>query len=412
MSAFIRHASRSAWAASILQRSMMDIGGKMTRRGMQATLRFGAIGLSVVAVAIVVVRESSAQRSPAVQAEAAATPLVPAVTAKATRQDVPIYATGVGSVQAYQSVLVRARVDGTLTQFPVREGQEVKQGDLIAVIDPRPYQAALDQATAKKAQDEAQLVNARLDLTRFQSLVKQDFASRQQVDTQQALVNQFVAAIAGDSAAIEAAQLNVAYCYITSPVDGRVGLRMVDPGNLIHATDTTGIVTITQIHPISATFTLPQEELPRVETDMAGGASPVLAYASDDRSLLGQGTLLTPDNTIDDTTGTIRLKATFPNKDGQLWPGQFINAHLQIGLAHDAVTVPPAAIEHGPDGLYVDVVRPDATVAIQPVAIGYQNDTLAVVTSGLAGGEAVVVDGQSRLQAGTKVAVTTAPGAS
>ena len=286
------------------------------------------------------------------------------MTAKATRQDVPIYATGVGSVQAYQSVLVRARVDGTLTQFPVREGQEVKQGDLIAVIDPRPYQAALDQATAKKAQDEAQLVNARLDLTRFQSLAKQDFASRQQVDTQQALVNQFVAAIAGDSAAIEAAQLNVAYCYITSPVDGRVGLRMVDPGNLIHATDTTGIVTITQIHPISATFTLPQEELPRVETDMAGGASPVLAYASDDRTELGQGTLLTPDNTIDDTTGTIRLKATFPNKDGQLWPGQFINAHLQIGLAHDAVTVPPAAIEHGPDGLYVYVVRPDATVAM------------------------------------------------
>jgi membrane fusion protein, multidrug efflux system len=380
----------------------------MSRKGMHKALRVGAVGLGVVVVAIVAVRASPAQHAPAMHEETTAEPPVPAVTAKATRQDVPIYATGIGTVQAYQSVLVRARVDGTLTQFPVREGQEVKQGDLIAVIDSRPYQAVLDQATAKKAQDEALLVNARLDLTRFQSLAKQDFASRQQVDTQQALVNQFVATIAGDSAAIEAAQLNVAYCYITSPVDGRVGLRQVDPGNLIHATDTTGIVTITQIHPISATFTLPQQELPRVEADMASGAAPVLAYASDDRTELGDGTLLTPDNTIDTTTGTIRLKATFPNKDGKLWPGQFIDAHLQIGMAHDAVTIPPAAIEHGPDGLYVYIVKPDATIAQAAVSIGYQTEKLAVASSGLAGNENVVVDGQSRLQAGTKVAVTTA----
>jgi membrane fusion protein, multidrug efflux system len=391
---------------------MMDTGGKMKRRGMQVALRLGAVGLCVVAVGIVAVKASSAQRSPVVDSETVAAPPVPAVTAKATRQDVPIYATGIGTVQAYQSVLVRARVDGTLTQFPVREGQEVKQGDLISVIDPRPYQAALDQATAKKAQDEAQLANARLDLTRFQSLAKQDFASRQQVDTQQALVNQFVATIAGDSAAIEAAQLNVAYCYITSPVDGRVGLRMVDPGNLIHATDTTGIVTITQIHPISATFTLPQQELPRVQADMAQGASSVLAYGSDDRTELGQGTLLTPDNTIDPSTGTIRLKATFPNKAEKLWPGQFINAHLQTGTARNAVTIPPAAIEHGPDGLYVYVIKPDSTTGQAAVTIGYQNDRLAVVSSGLAGGEDVVVDGQSRRQAGTGVAVTAAPSAS
>jgi multidrug efflux system membrane fusion protein len=380
----------------------------MSRKGMHKALRVGAVGLGVVVVAIVAVRASPGQHAPAMHEETTAEPPVPAVTAKATRQDVPIYATGIGTVQAYQSVLVRARVDGTLTQFPVREGQEVKQGDLIAVIDSRPYQAVLDQATAKKAQDEALLVNARLDLTRFQSLAKQDFASRQQVDTQQALVDQLVATIAGDSAAIEAAQLNVAYCYITSPVDGRVGLRQVDPGNLIHATDTTGIVTITQIHPISATFTLPQQELPRVEADMASGAAPVLAYASDDRTELGDGTLLTPDNTIDTTTGTIRLKATFPNKDGKLWPGQFIDAHLQIGMAHDAVTIPPAAIEHGPDGLYVYIVKPDATIAQATVSIGYQTDKLAVVSSGLAGNENVVVDGQSRLQAGTKVAVTSA----
>jgi multidrug efflux system membrane fusion protein len=379
---------------------------------MRVGLRFAAAGAGVVALAIVAVRASPALHARVAQDDAAAAAPVPAVTAKATRQDVPIYATGVGTVEAYQSVLVRARVDGTLTQFPVTEGQEVKRGDLIAVIDPRPFQAALDAAMAKKGQDAAQLANARLDLGRFQSLAKQDFASHQQVDTQQAMVNQFVAAIAGDAAAIEAAQLNVGYCFITSPVDGRVGLRLVDPGNLIHATDATGIVTITQIHPISATFTLPQEELPRVQADMAGGSAPVLAYASDDRTTLGQGTLLTPDNTIDTATGTIRLKATFPNKDGKLWPGQFINAHLQIGLAHDAVTVPPAAIEHGPDWLYVYVVRSDSTVARQPIGTGYQNDRLAVVTSGLACGEAVVVDGQSRLQAGTRVAVIAAPRAS
>jgi multidrug efflux system membrane fusion protein len=276
------------------------------------------------------------------------------------------------------------------------------------VIDPRPYQATLDQATAKKAQDEALLANAKLDMVRYSSLLTQDFASRQQVDTQKAVVNQYVAAVAGDDASIEAAQLNLTYCVITSPVDGRVGLRQVDPGNLIHATDTTGIVTITQVHPISATFTLPQDELPRVETDMASGPSPVIAYATDDRTELGQGTLLTPDNTIDSTTGTIRLKATFPNQQNKLWPGQFINAHLRTGEAHNAVTVPPAAIEHGPDGVYVYVVGPDETVAMRPVVIGYQTGKFAVVSSGLSAGENVVVDGQSRLQVGTKVAATPA----
>jgi membrane fusion protein, multidrug efflux system len=377
----------------------------MNRKTMNVGLCLGAAGVCVVAIGIVAVG-AVAERQTAAAAEVATVPPVPAVTAQAIRQDVPIYATGVGAVQAYQNVLVRSRVDGMLMQFPVREGQDVKLGDVIAVIDPRPYKATLDQATAKKAQDAAQLANAKLDMVRYQSLLTQDFASRQQVDTQKALVNQYAAAVAGDDASIEAAQLNLTYCVITSPVDGRVGLRQVDPGNLIHATDTTGIVTITQVHPISATFTLPQEELPRVETDMAAGASPVFAYATDDRTELGVGTLLTPDNTIDSTTGTIRLKATFPNQQNKLWPGQFINAHLQTGEAHHAVTIPPAAIEHGPDGLYVYIVERDDTVTRQPIAIGYQTDNLAVVTSGLGGGENVVVDGQSRLQAGTKVAIT------
>ena len=368
----------------------------------------GAVGISGVLVAIVAVSASPEGHVPAAREAAPAMPPVPAVIAKATRQDVPVYATGVGTVQAYQSILVRARVDGTLVRVPVREGQEVHQGDPIAIIDPRPYQAVLDQATSKKAQDEAQLANARLDLQRFQSLSIKDFASRQQVDTQRALVNQDVATVAGDDATIEAAQLNLAYCVITSPVDGRVGLRLIDPGNLIHATDSAGIVTITQVNPISATFTLPQDELARVQADLARGAVQVLAYATDDRTQLDDGSLLTPDNTIDSTTGTIRMKATFANARHNLWPGQFINAHLRTGIESNAVTVPPAAIEHGPDGLYVYVVRPGGTVAAQPVVIGYQTTGLAIVTSGLTGGEDVVVDGQSRLENGTKVAVTTA----
>ncbi len=376
----------------------------MSETWMRIALRTAGV-VVVAAVGVAAVRASHAQR--VVTAPDVST-AVPAVAVKPTRQDVPIYANGVGTVQAYNSVLVRARVDGTLMQFPVREGQEVKQGDLIAVIDPRPFQAALDQAKAKKAQDQAQLVDARLDLQRFSTLAKQSFAPIQQVDSQQALVNQLVATVQGDDAAIETAQLNLGFCYITSPIDGQVGLRMVDPGNLVHATDTTGIVTITQIHPISATFTLPQQELPRVESDMADGALAVLAYSSDDLNELDQGTLLTPDNTIDASTGTIRLKATFSNARNQLWPGQFIDAHLQTGVARNAVTIPPSAIEHGPDGLYVYVVRPDTTVAMQPISIGYQNDKLAVVASGLTGGENVVVDGQSRLQPGAKVAVATA----
>lgn len=362
----------------------------------------GAVVLCAIGAAAIAMRTSSAQQAPS-HDSASAEATVPAVVAKATRQDVPIYVDGVGTVQAYQSVLIRARVDGTLMRVPVTEGQEVKQGDLIAVIDSRPYQAALDQADAKKAQDQAQLANARRDLARYQSLSTQDFASRQQVDTQQALVNQYTAIVAGDAAAIEAAQLNLAYCFITSPVDGRVGLRLVDPGNLIHATDATGIITITQIHPISATFTLPEDELPRVEM-MRHGSLAVLAYASDDSTEIDQGTLLTPDNVIDTTTGTIRLKATFPNTQNRLWPGQFINAHLQIGTAHDAVTVAPSAIQHGPDGLYVYVVGPDSTAKREPVTVGYQTAQRVIVTKGLSGDEYVVVNGQSRLQSGARIA--------
>jgi len=363
----------------------------------------GGLGI-VVAIGAIAAARGFAQHASA-PAPSSPEPAVPVLTTRAVRSNVPVYLEGIGSVQADNAVLVRSRVDGTLMQVPVREGQEVKQGDVIAVIDPRPYQAALDQAMAKKQEDKAQLANARLDLVRYQSLARQSFATEQQLDTQQALVAQLVATIAGDQAAIEAAQLNLAYCYIASPIPGRVGLRLVDPGNLVHATDTTGIITITQIHPITATFTLPQEQLPRVTAAMAKGAVPVLAYSSDDSTELDAGTLLTPNNQIDQTTGTIELKAEFPNPHDTLWPGQFINAHLQVGTDLNAVTVPPAAIQHGPDGLYVFVVKPDRTVAVQPITVGYQTARLAVVTKGLNVGEQVVVQGQSRLDTGTRVAI-------
>ena len=332
-------------------------------------------------------------------------PAIPVSVARATRQDVPIYLKGLGSVQAANSVLVRARVDGTLTQFPVNEGQEVKQGDLIAVIDPRPYAAAVDAAMAKKDQDEAQLANAKLDLQRYQSLAKQDFASRQQVDTQQSQVSQFTATLAGDKAAIEMANVNLSYCFITSPIQGRVGLRQVDPGNMIHPSDPAGIVTITQVHPISALFTVPQDSLPTISVAMEQGVLPVVAFAADDKTELDRGTLLTPDNAIDSSTGTIKLKATFPNPHNTLWPGQFINARLQLGTEVNALTIPSVAVQHGPAGLYAYVVTPESSVTRQPIEVGRDDGTLAVIAKGLTEGQQVVTAGQSRLQTGARVAI-------
>jgi multidrug efflux system membrane fusion protein len=368
----------------------------MMDRSLWAAALARTMFFSVLATGLVI---ATGQAQPASNA-------VPVMTAVAQRHDVPIYAQGVGLVQAYQSVLIRSRVDGQLMDVPVTEGQMVHRGDVIAVIDQKPYRAALDVAKAKLAQDGAQLQNARLDFARYSSLSKQDFASRQQVDTQAALVNQYTAAVQGDAAAVEAAQINLDYCSITSPVDGRVGLRLLDVGNLVHAADLTGIITVTQVQPIAVTFTLPQTALPEVEAGMAKGKLPVQAYSTDDKTSLDNGTLLTPDNTIDTATGTIKLKAVFPNTGNKLWPGQFINAHLQVAVDKQAVTVPVDVIQHGPDGLYVYIVKPDRTVAEQPVQVDYQTAQIAVVKTGLNGGETVVVSGQSRLEPGTHVAPT------
>ncbi len=338
-------------------------------------------------------------------AEAQSPPAVPVSVAKVTRQDVPIWLRGLGTVRANYSVQLRARVDGTLTEVPVKEGQDVKQGELLAVIDPRPYKAILDAALAKKQQDEAQLANAQMDLKRYASLERQDFASRQQVDTQQAMVKQFNAAIAGDDAQIEAAQLNLSFCYITAPFDGRIGLRNVDPGNVVHSAELAPIISVTQVEPIAVTFTLPQDTLPAIMQAMARHPLDVVVYAGDNRTELDRGALLTPDNTIDATTGTIKLKAMFANKRRTLWPGQFVNARLLLGTDQNVVAVAAPAVQHGPDGLFVYQVGANATVSVQPIQVTRQEGDLYVVASGLEPGAVVVTEGQSRLQAGAPVDV-------
>jgi multidrug efflux system membrane fusion protein len=330
---------------------------------------------------------------------------VPVTVGTIGRQDVPNWQRGLGTVQAYYSVQIRPRVDGTLISVPVREGQDVKAGEMLALIDPRPYQAVLDTAIAKKQQDQADLANAQADLSRYSSLMKQDFASRQQVDTQMAMVKRFTATIVGDDAQIEAAQLNLDFCRITAPFSGRVGLRNVDPGNFVRASEATSILSLTQVQPIAVTFTLPQDALPQVSKAMHAGPLPVMVYGGDDKTELDQGTLITIDNSVDTATGTIRLKATFPNPGRTLWPGQFVNARLLIGTDQNVVVAPGAAVQHGPNGLFVYKVEPGNTVSVQPIKISRQEGGLYIVAEGLDAGAVVVTSGQSRLQNGAHITV-------
>jgi multidrug efflux system membrane fusion protein len=395
--------------------------GQMDQTDMRQThlaRRLAGAGAAILACATLAMapRDAAAQQG----GQPAPSEPVPVTAVKVVAHDLPEYAQGIGTVQAYRSVLVRARVDGTLEKIAFREGQAVKPGDLLAEIDPRPYAAALAQTQAKRAADQAQLDNAKRDLARYTALARTDYASRQQVDTQLAQVNTDTANIAADDANIAAAALNLSFCRINSPIDGVVGLRLVDIGNLIHATDTSGIVTITQVHPIALVFTLPEEQLPavrdamdrlRAQTHDDTGTFdqrvplPVLALTSDGNRVLSTGHLLTPNNSIDTTTGTITLKAEFENADNRLWPGQFVAAKLQLNIAHGALTLPPAAVQHGPDGLFVYVINTDSTVRKQAVQVGYQDESALQITDGLSGGETVVLSGQLRLQPGAKVNV-------
>jgi membrane fusion protein, multidrug efflux system len=347
--------------------------------------------------------------SVAQQAQApAGPPIIPVSAAPVVRQDVPNYLRGLGSVLALQTVQLRSEVDGVLLKVPVTEGQDVKQGDVLAIIDPRPYQAALDVAIARKQSDEAQLVAAKADVVRYSSLAARQVASQQQLEVAQAKAGQLIAAIAMDQAQIDSAKINLTWCYITAPFDGRVGLREIDPGSFIRSAEVTALLPVSQLRPIAVTFTLPQDNLPAIQKSMAAGKLPVLAVTSDDKTELDRGTLLTIDNAIDPATGTIKLKAIFPNDKYQMWPGQFVNARLLIGTDKGVLTVPSSAVRHSQDNLFVYVVKPDQTVIRQIVQIERDNGVTSIVTKGLDEGALAVTDGQSRLQDGTHVSIINA----
>ena len=328
---------------------------------------------------------------------------IPVAIQTINNSDFPVYLNGLGTVQPYDTVTVRSRVDGQVIKVGFRQGQMVNEGDLLVQIDPRPYQAALEQAQAKKAQDEANLRNAQLDLERYSTLAKQDYASRQQVDTQQAKVDQLNAQLKGDQAAIDNAQTQLSYTTIRSPLTGKTGFRLIDPGNIVHATDQTGIVTIVKLQPISVVFTAPEENIGQINRALAAGNVPVIALSSDGTKILGQGHLALVDNQVDQASGTIRMKATFKNEDNALWPGLSVATRLLVDTRKNVLVVPNDAIQHGPNGLYAFVVGKDNKVDKHDIKVGDEGATESVVLEGLASGARVVTSGQYRLTEGAVV---------
>ena len=335
-------------------------------------------------------------------------PAIPATVAAAEKADFPVYLKGLGIVQPFNTVTVKSRVDGEVIKIGFKQGEMVKEGDLIAQIDPRPYQAALDQAEAKKKQDESDLANARLDLARFTDLAKQNFATRQQLDTQNAKVSGLESQIKGDQGVIDNARTQVDYTKITAPISGRTGFRLVDQGNNVHASDTTGIVTIVQLQPISVVLTAPEDAVVAINQSLAKGEVQVIAQSSDGIKTLSTGRLALVNNEVDQAAGTIRMKAVFDNKDNALWPGLSVSTMLLVETLKDVTVVPLDAIQHGPDGLFAYIVGGDNKVDIKPVKVSQQGNNRAVVTAGLQPGDKVVVQGQSRLQKGTLIKPTDA----
>jgi multidrug efflux system membrane fusion protein len=330
---------------------------------------------------------------------------VPVLAEQATVGDVPKYLDGVGTVRALNMVTIRSQVDGTIVRINFREGQDVKAGDVLAQIDPRTYQAQLDQAVAKKALDEAQLSNAKVDLERYANLLKATAVARQQYDTQRAVVAQFEAQVKLDEGAIDNAKTLLEYCTIVSPLDGRLGIRLIDEGNLVRAAAATGIVVITQIQPIAVIFTLPQQLLPQVNEAFNKRSLVAGALDAVTKTVLGRGKLVVVNNQVDQTTGTIQLKAEFPNADLRLWPGQFVTVRLLIDTLHDVVTVPAAAVQQGPSGSFVYVLQNDSTVAVRSVAVTQRDESRAVISEGVAPSDRVITSGFAQLSAGRKVAV-------
>ena len=340
--------------------------------------------------------------------KAAATPTPPTVPIVATtvaQHDVPIYLTGVGTVIAFNTDVVRAQIQGQIISINFTEGQTVHAGDLLAQIDPRPYQALIDQYTGNLERDQAQLVNAEANLTRYTTLGQKGWATPQLLETQQAQVGELKAAIKADQALIDAAKVQLSYTRLTSPIDGVVGIRQIDVGNIISPSNTNGLVVVTQLHPISLIFTLPETSLPQIQQQQQNTKTPlaVLAYNQDNTILLDQGVLGLVNNEILQTTGSIQLKANFDNKANRLWPGELVNARLLVETRHNGLTVPASVVQQGPKGPYAYVVNPDNTVAIRPIKVAQITDGQALIDSGLEANEQVVVDGQYKLKAGVHV---------
>lgn len=341
---------------------------------------------------------------PKQKAQAASGPrAVSVAVAPVQKQDVPVYLSGLGSVTAFNTANIKSRVDGQIMKVNFREGQDVREGELLIEIDDRPYRVQVEQMQAQLFRDQAQLRDARLNLERYTTLIPSGSIAQQQVDTQKALVDQLDGTVRNDQAQIDSAKLNITYCHITAPFNGRVGLRQVDPGNIVHAADTNPMLVLTQLRPIAVIFTLPEDVLPRVATQMRRGTLEVDAFSRDDQTKLASGKLLTIDNTIDPTTGTAKLKAVFDNKDNKLWPNQFVNADLLVETRKDSIVLPTAAILRGPNGTFVYAVNPDKTVVDKPVTVALTQGDTTVVTSGVNLGDTVVTDGQDKLQRGSKI---------
>jgi multidrug efflux system membrane fusion protein len=330
---------------------------------------------------------------------------VPVVASTVSSHDVPIYLEGVGTVIAYNTVVVRSQIQGQIVKIAFTEGQSVRVGDLLAEIDPRPYQAQIDQLTATRDRDQAQLANAQANLARYSQLGRQGWATPQLVETQQAQVKQLQNAIKADEALIEAAKVQLGYTALTSPINGVTGVRQVDTGNIIHPTDPNGLVVVTQIEPISVIFTLPETDLPKIQQQMANGPLTVRAYNQDDTIKLDEGKLLLVDNEILQTTGTIRLKAEFPNLAHRLWPGELVNVRLLLETRHDGLTIPVSAVQQGRDGTFAYVIAPDGAVQLRPILVSQIRGGQALIDAGVSANEQVVVDGQYKLQPGTHVTV-------
>lgn len=365
--------------------------------------------VAVLAWRAVTRSQQQEQAARAAQARAAALRPVPVTATTVIREDLPVYLTGLGTVTAYNTDTIQTRVDGQVMKVFFREGQHVNAGQLLVAIDPRPYQVQLEQAQGQLAKDQAQLHDALLDQARDKALLADGVIPRQQVDTQNSLVGQIQGAIVADKAQINNAQLNLTYCQITAPISGKVGLRLVDPGNIVHAANSTGLLVITQMEPIAVIFTLPEEQImPILQGLRRGQVFRVDAYDRAGQHKIAAGSLLATDNLIDQTTGTLRLKAVFQNRDEMLFPNEFVNVRIETQVLHNAVVIPAAALQSGNRGNYVFVVKPDQTVAIQPVTTGLTQGNSVVVSSGVQPGETVVTDGQDKLRNGSHV-TTRAP---